>query len=164
MRKEEKVERGKRSYKISYGTKIFLSFDSDVLNRQFGKLQARNRGQLFGAEIRSPQAIMYFVGELIRRQVYDKKAPIGILSGTPKKGADERYYRDKAPLVVVRRGRSTNASVDVAFRGQRFYVPEPFAQGVDHRTLQVFALINQLIVEATGKDTVPQPSTIVIRN
>ena len=160
-RTNQRVERGKISYEYKRKTNREIVFRNAFAKEKIGR---RNIGKNLKIALRSPQAIIFYIGELARRQLNGKN-PAEIPVGGPKMDTRGEYYLEKAPLVLVKSGSGQNPAVRVQHAGQSFHVPEPdISSSKDHRTLQVFALINQLLTLATSESSVPKPSTVLVAN
>lgn len=106
--------------------------------------------------LRSPQTMIYYLGEVIRAQIFSEK----IFVPTVVYGGDFR----RLPLFVVRKGvigRITGAAIGVKHEGVLYYVPRPeFGHQDEDRSLQVIDLLSQIIIHQTRKDDLPKSSTI----
>jgi hypothetical protein len=104
---------------------------------------------------RSPQEILYYLGELIAAQNYSTNpyCPtifVGQAGGGP---------RHLVPLFVVRREGAVPgpAAVSVSYNGEVFYIPKPDLGSVDEaRSLQVLDFVNQVIVMVTTDKDLPK--------
>lgn len=109
----------------------------------------------FPGKYRSPEGILYYLGELIAAQNYSAEpyTPT-MLIGTG--GGHKRVN-----LFVVQRGISANAAVQVYFHGDGFFIPQPRLGSPDEeRSLQVLDLVTQAIVMATSKDSLPKSNAV----
>jgi len=109
----------------------------------------------FPGRRRSPEGILYYLGELIAAQNYSPQpyAPMTFV----ETGGKRRLVK----LFVVERGVSANAAVQVSFNGESFYIPRPQLGSVEEeRSLQVLDLVSQAIVMATSKDSLPKTNSV----
>jgi hypothetical protein len=119
--------------------------------RMFRLLGHRN----FPGQPRSPEGILYYLGELIAAQNYSPQpyTPMTFIASGGK--------RHLVKLFVVERGISANAAVQVVCNGDAFYIPRPQLGTVDEeRSLQVLDLVSQAIVMATSKDSLPKTNSV----
>ena len=97
------------------------------------------KGPKIGVDIviRSPDGLLYYVGELIRVQLKAKAN-----SFLPQFITSDG---DEAPLFWVKKGQGfTQAAVSVTHRGETYYVPKTKYMGNSHRSMQVINLIKQV--------------------
>ena len=109
----------------------------------------------FPGQPRSPEGILYYLGELIAAQNYSPQpyTPMTLIASGGK--------RHLVKLFVVERGVSANAAVQVVSNGDSFYIPRPQLGTVDEeRSLQVLDLASQAIVMATSKDSLPKTNSV----
>jgi hypothetical protein len=109
----------------------------------------------FPGQPRSPEGILYYLGELIAAQNYSPQpyTPMTLIAS----GGKRRLVK----LFVVERGVSANAAVQVVSNGDSFYIPRPQLGTVDEeRSLQVLDLVSQAIVMATSKDSLPKTNSV----
>jgi hypothetical protein len=112
------------------------------------------------ADTRSPQDILYYLGELIAAQNYSTHPYCPMLYvGTP----DGR--RRLVPLFIVRRGGPVPgpAAVRVFYNGEMFYIPLPALGSLDEaRSLQVLDFVSQVIAAVTISKDIPKSSTATL--
>jgi hypothetical protein len=109
----------------------------------------------FPGKYRSPEGILYYLGELIAAQNYSAEpyTPM-MLIGT---SAGHKLVK----LFVVQRGISPNAAVQVYLQGDGFFIPQPQLGSPDEeRSLQVLDFVSQAIVMATSKDALPKSNAV----
>jgi hypothetical protein len=109
----------------------------------------------FPGQARSPEGILYYLGELIAAQNYSPQpyTPMTLIASGGK--------RHLVKLFVVERGVSANAAVQVVSNGDSFYIPRLQLGTVDEeRSLQVLDLVSQAIVMATSKDSLPKTNSV----
>ena len=108
----------------------------------------------FAGQPRSPDGILYYLGELIAAQNYSPQPY------TPMTLIASGGSRHLVKLFVVERGVSANAAVQVFSHREGFYIPRPQFGTVDEeRSLQVLDLVSQAIVMATSKDSLPKTNS-----
>lgn len=162
LKRNRKIVRNQPSYDIVPETERVIDFENAFVRRQVNRAGGSAAIGL-KVNVRSVQSVMYYVGELIRAQLgsggsYVPDIPVG----APQLDESGRYYFVRAPMVRVKRGASVAASVQVKLGRQMYHVPAASIDGTGHRTLQVFALINQLLTLSTSSDSIPQQSTIIV--
>ncbi len=109
----------------------------------------------FQGKRRSPEGILYYLGELIAAQNYSAE------SYTPMIFIEAGGTHQLVKLFVVQRGISATAAVQVFFHGEGFYIPRPQLGSYDEeRSLQVLDLVTQAIVMATSKDSLPKTNSV----
>jgi hypothetical protein len=109
----------------------------------------------FAGKPRSPEGILYYLGELIAAQNYSPQPY------TPMTFIETGGKRHLVKLFVVERGVSASAAVQVNFNGDGFYIPRPQLGSVEEeRSLQVLDLVSQAIVMATSKDNLPKTNSV----
>jgi hypothetical protein len=109
----------------------------------------------FSGQPRSPEGILYYLGELIAAQNYSAQPY------TPMTLIASGGTRHLVKLFVVERGVSADAAVQVFSHGEGFYIPRPQLGAVDEeRSLQVLDLVSQAIIMATSKDSLPKTNTV----
>ena len=109
----------------------------------------------FPGKPRSPEGILYYLGELIAAQNYSPEPYI------PMTFVETGGKRRLVKLFVVERGVSANAAVQVNFNGEGFFIPRPQLGSVEEeRSLQVLDLVSQAIVMATSKDSLPKTNSV----
>ena len=106
--------------------------------------------------IRSPQSMIYYLGDLIAAQ----HPPAGKSAFIPKVVTGIAYK--PANLFHVRKGAIGNAAVTVLDdENERYGIPRPnYGADDEDRSLQVLALINQVIAIQTRREDIPSTSTI----
>jgi hypothetical protein len=108
---------------------------------------------------RTPEGMLYFLGELIAAQNYSVRPYLPeIYVDTPD------GHRHLIPLFVVRRGPPVlPPAVAVIYQGEIFYIPRPELGTIEEaRSLQVLDLVSQAIVLATTKGDLPKSSTVTL--
>jgi hypothetical protein len=109
----------------------------------------------FLARPRSPEGMLYYLGELIAAQNYSPQPY------TPMTYMDLDGTHRLVKLFVVERSVSSAAAVQVTFNGENFYIPTPQLGTVEEeRSLQVLDLVSSAIVMATSKDSLPKTNSI----
>lgn len=109
----------------------------------------------FPGKRRSPEGILYYLGELIAAQNYSPQPY------TPTTLIETGGSRHLVNLFVVQRGVSATAAVQVSFNGESFYIPQPqLGSFEEERSLQVLDLVSQAIVMATSKDNLPKTNSV----
>jgi hypothetical protein len=123
---------------------------------QYALRMYRLQGQEeFPGKPRSPEGIVYYLGELIAAQNYSSERYI------PETFVASGGRRRLVKLFVVERGASANAAVQVYFNGEGYYIPRPQLGSVDEeRSLQVLDLVSQAITMATSKKVLPQTNSV----
>ncbi len=118
---------------------------------------------LLKSRTRSPQELLYYLGELVAAQNYSTHpyCPT-IFVGEPGAGGTRRR---PVPLFVVRRAGAVPgpAAVSVSYDGELFYIPRPALGSVDEaRSLQVLDFVNQVITMVTTKTDLPESNTATL--
>lgn len=109
----------------------------------------------FNVRPRSPEGILYYLGELIAAQNYSPH------QYEPTTFVESGGKRRLVKLFVVERGTSPTAAVQVFLNGEGFYIPRPQLGSVEEeRSLQVLDLVSQAIVMATSKDSLPKTNSV----
>jgi hypothetical protein len=107
------------------------------------------------ARPRSPEGMLYYLGELIAAQNYSPEPY------TPMTYVEAGGKRRLVKLFVVERCVSATAAVQVTFTGESFCIPRPQLGTVEEeRSLQVLDLVSSAIVMATSKDSLPKTNSI----
>ena len=111
-----------------------------------------------GAQYRSVQGMIYFLGEMIAAQNYSEKpfVPTVYIGGTSATGAADRIT---VPLFVVRRNDpgAIAAAVIVRHEKEIFYIPRPdYGSPTEARSLQVLDLVTQAMTAVTAKGDIPK--------
>ena len=117
---------------------------------------------------RSPDAMIYYLGEIVRAQ-FEGKDEISIW--TYKKGTTTGEHVDVA-LYKVRTGAQTEPiAVETTIDGTTFWIPASCSltsecdQGSEHRSLQVIAFVNQVFSLQKKATNAPAiPSITVLSN
>jgi hypothetical protein len=109
-------------------------------------------------DLRSPEGILYYLGELIAAQHYssDIYMPMVMLEAP-----DQHHYLMR--LFVVERGSpgAPAAAVQVNFNGEDFYIPRPqLGSLTEDRSLQVLDMATTAIVLATTPDSLPKSNNV----
>jgi hypothetical protein len=131
----------------------------DIITFQIFERQLRFLRLNFPFKIRSAQAVLYYLGELIAAQNYSTH-PYMPMIFTYVEG-----QRRLVPVFEVRRGLpiERQAAVVVPYNGEIFYIPKPELGAVtEARSLQVLDLVTQIITLATSKDALPKTSTVTL--
>jgi hypothetical protein len=109
----------------------------------------------FPAIPRTPEGMLYFLGELIAAQNYSAQ------QYTPKLYISAEGTHRLVDLFVVQRGVSATAAVQVFLAGDGFFIPRPqFGSADEARSLQVLDLVSQAIVMATSKEDLPKTNAV----
>ncbi|MBH5370969.1 hypothetical protein [Bradyrhizobium glycinis] len=104
---------------------------------------------------RTPEGMLYYLGELIAAQNYS------VQHYTPKLFIVSQGQHRLVDFFVVQQGASPNAAVQVSLNGDGFYIPRPQLGSMDEaRSLQVMDLVSQAIVMATSKDSLPKTNSV----
>jgi hypothetical protein len=107
------------------------------------------------ARPRSPEGMLYYLGELIAAQNYSPQPYM------PMTYVDAGGKRRLVKLFVVERCVSATAAVQVTFNGESFCIPRPQLGTVEEeRSLQVLDLVSSAIVMATSKESLPKTNSI----
>jgi hypothetical protein len=127
----------------------------------FGRAKGRSgKKSLNGSiELRSPSAMIDYLGQLISAQLHiDKPFTPKILIG----GRTEYF---EVSLFEVRSDRSglDQAAVAVTHEGQPYYIPRPrYGSEREARSLQAMALIQQVIAFQTSREDLPTSQTLKV--
>lgn len=109
----------------------------------------------FPAIPRTPEGMLYFLGELVAAQNYSSQ------QYTPKLYISAGGTHRLVDLIVVQRGVSATAAVQVFLAGEGFFIPRPdFGSADEARSLQVLDLVSQAIVMATSKEDLPKTNAV----
>ena len=109
--------------------------------------------------IRSPESMLFYLGELIDLQTYQNS------SYTP--GIAIAESAKLLPYFVVHRGATIRkkSSIRLVHEGEHFYIPRPdYGNSGAHRTHQVLTLIHQIISLLTKSESIPKSSTLTFSN
>lgn len=100
--------------------------------------------------IRSPEATLFFLGELAREELEGRSPPQMLDSGN-----------EKIPLFVVRRSATppVNAALSVEYEGQWYYIPSGPEGG---RSMHVLSLINQILSLHKSRGELPTTSAVTV--
>ncbi len=107
-------------------------------------------------DLRSPHAMIKYVGELINAQLHveDRFVPEIVVGPEAM----------PVPLFEIRRspiGKIISGAVSVKHEARTYYVPRPrYGKQVEARSLQVLDLINQVIIHQTTQEDLPKTSTV----
>lgn len=114
--------------------------------------------------LRSPEAMIYYLGELTREQLRDNPANPPVVEapdGENAVGTNSQLSVSGAatwPLFVVRTGASGRDAVSVGRGGSRFYIPSGAEGG---RSMNCFSLIVQIFGLHKSRDTLPTTQTVI---
>jgi hypothetical protein len=109
---------------------------------------------------RSPQEILYYLGELVAAQNYSTHPYCPTVYVGEAGGGGTR--RRLVPLFVVRRAGAVPgpAAVSISYNGEVFYIPKPDLGSADEaRSLQVLDFVNQVMIMVTTKKDLPKSNT-----
>jgi hypothetical protein len=100
--------------------------------------------------IRSPEAVIFFLGELAREELEGRTPPQMLDSGG-----------EKAPLFVIRRSATPplNAALSVEYEGQWYYIPSGPEGG---RSMHVLSLVNQILSLHKSRGELPTTSAVTV--
>ena len=122
------------------------------------RLRLLNIPYLKKGALRSPIAIIYYLGELIAAQNYStRQYTPQILVATPD------GHRRLVDLFVVRPGDPAGgrAAVKATYNGMPFHIPFPrFGAEDEARSLQVLDLVSQVIAAQTSSKNLPQVNNL----
>lgn len=108
--------------------------------------------------LRSPEAIIYYLGEIARRLANDKfKSPC--VSYVKSRRSEKIVCRSGERLFVVRPGTNSAADVSVSFDGQSYYIPSGAAGG---RSMHCLALLAQLLALHKSRQELPTTPIVTI--
>ena len=156
---EEVIDTGRILRKKSVKTVVRFAFDHPRLNEiMLRHNEAHKRFELGGLQItlRSAERMVRFLGELIALQNYgrEKFVPRVIIDGRP------------VDLFVVTTGQQATVDAAVAVQdseGEFFSVPIPVYDSKErHRTLQVMALVIDVLNASVSKAAIPQVQTVTL--
>ncbi len=114
--------------------------------------------------VRSPEAIVYYLGEIARAQldgVYgasgvldsSRKPMINVFSTVPGQPSDT-----STPLFVLNRGKPSEHAIEVDHEGETYWIPTESAQA--GRSLHLLSLVTQLIGLQKSATDLPTSSTV----
>ena len=111
--------------------------------------------------LRSPEAVMYFLGEYIRADMQGKAtAPLFKVHANWPFDADCREGEDH-PLLLVRTERPTAAVMSVRLDGVTYYIPKA---GCGSRSMEIITLVEQLVnLQKSSRDKVGTQSVRLIQ-
>ena len=100
--------------------------------------------------IRSPEAVLFFLGEIAREELEGKSPPQALDSGT-----------GKVPLFVVRRSSTAplDAALSVEYEGEWYYIPSGAEGG---RSMHVLSLVNQILSLHKSRPELPSTSAVTV--
>jgi hypothetical protein len=100
--------------------------------------------------IRSPEAVLFFLGEIAREELEGRLPPQMLTSGN-----------DKIPLFVVRRSSTppVGAALTVEYEGEWYYIPSGPEGG---RSMHVLSLVNQILSLHKSRPELPSTSAVTV--
>ncbi len=100
--------------------------------------------------IRSPEAVLFFLGELVREELEGRQPPQMLAGGN-----------EKIPLFVVRRSsvRPVSAALSVEYEGAWYYIPSGPEGG---RSMHVLSLLNQILSLHKSRPDLPTTSAVTV--
>jgi hypothetical protein len=104
--------------------------------------------------LRSPEAMIYYLGELTREQLHSSDFPM------PQIKTRWRQNDELWPLFVVKQGAGHSSDVSVFRDGKRYYIPRGPGEATGS-SMNCFALITQLLGLHKSRDTLPTTQTVI---
>lgn len=100
--------------------------------------------------IRSPEAVLFFLGELAREEMEGRPPPQTLDSGS-----------EKVPLFVVRSSATPplSAALSVEYEGKWYYIPSGAEGG---RSMHVLSLVNQILSLHKSRTELPSTSAVTV--
>jgi hypothetical protein len=105
--------------------------------------------------LRSPEAILYYLGELARVQVDEGEAPV-MVNRKNEKGPWPLFKVMRAPA----RRTSTSSQLSVDYRGNTFAIPAD--QEEAGRSMQVIWLVSQLLALHKSAEELPTTQAVTV--
>lgn len=104
--------------------------------------------------LRSPEAMIYYLGELAREQLYGPGVPL------PTVSTRWQQQNEEWPLFVVKRGKQRSADIAVSRNGTRYLIPEGPGPEAG-RSMNCISLVTQLLALHKSRDSLPTTQTVI---
>lgn len=118
-----------------------------------GKSKESSSGTSVRFVMRSPEAMLYYLGEIARTNLNDSR-PISFAYSSLR---NKTHGVDRAALFIVKKGQDSSAAVSVDYDGENYFIPEGSSSD---RSMHVLSLLMQVLGLQSKGDNLPSTANV----